>query len=164
MKKLDQLAARAAAHHGLGTPLRILEIHGTGSFFEGVSDCEPGLIILVENSRQAYKRESAFEALCLAGWQEYYRRYEDASAAAQQSWSARVAAHVAAHPEDNPKDSSGRTRYDLLADETRRWLVDHFMDPEYKTAADSFPKTMAEPCKWAVQECLTRAGTAERAR
>ena len=163
MKKLDQLAARAAAHHGLGTPLRITEIFGTGSFFEGVSDCEPGLIILVENSRdgQACERESAFNALCLAGWDEYFRRYKDDTAAAQQAWPARVAAHVAAHPEDNPKDLSHREEEEFWKDDSRRWLVDYFSDPEYQAARNAIPKTMIEPCKWAVQECLARAGTAE---
>ena len=37
LKKLDEIAQRAAANHGLNIVEPISEIYGTGSFFKGVA-------------------------------------------------------------------------------------------------------------------------------
>ena len=49
-------------------------------------------------------------------------------------------------------------------DETKSWLFAKFLDPEYQRATkgdDIIPKNMVEPCKWAVHECFSRAGSSD---
>lgn len=158
LKKLDEIAQRAAANHGLNIVEPISEIYGTGSFFKGVAACEPGLVIdCAKTTRPTRRRSVAFLSLCYAGWDEYWQRCSDANAAVEKAWEERASAHLALHPEDG---QSAWFKADW--DESKNWLRCKFDDPEYNraTAATKPPKTMEEPCVWAVREWCARAGTA----
>ena len=160
LKKLDEVAQRAAAHHGLGSFDPVLQICGTGSFFKGVAACEPGLVIFTDARPSGRLRSMAFLSLCAAGWDEYRRRHIEAERVAKDAWQARKSAHIALHPEDGPRHPDGTLRDDW--DESKKWLWCEFYDPEYKRASEAakLPTTMVEPCEWALREWCARAGTA----
>ena len=158
LRKLDEIAQRAASNHGLNIVEPVSAIYGTGSFFKGVAACEPGLVIDCAKTPSSRRRSLAFLSLCNAGWDEYRQRYIDAEAAAEKAWKERASAHLALHPEDGIKNAWFGADWD----ESKNWLRCKFDDPEYNRAAAATnpPKTMEEPCVWAVREWCARAGTA----
>ena len=159
-KKLQTMAERATAHAGLATGPKVMSIHGSGRFFDGVDEVEPELCVTVTRANDYVRRKQFVQWVWLAVLERDARR-RAMEAEALAKWEKKVAKHPARIADKKWKEA--RAAYGAgdgpdpgpmpQGEERDLGALFEFCDPDFKAAMEVEPLgSVSDGCAWAVRE------------